>query len=134
MNETVLNKKMYKNLAFYNNRYHLYTECVKNATDSNDNIRCEFIKGRLSNVHAKITSNVNELLILLNNNKSIGNTSEMLRDKILNNNYLREKLQKELDGLYVSEERGKPYDFAIESGLLWILLTTTCIYFVIVKL
>lgn len=134
LDETLKDKSMFKNLAFYNNRYHLYTECVKHAIDSNDHLRCDFIKGRLSNMHKKIGLSVHDLLFILNNNKSVGHNGEFLSKTVMDNMILRKNLQNELDGLYVNEESGKPYNFAIESGILWILLTTTCVYFVIVKL
>jgi hypothetical protein len=80
---------------------------------------------------------MNKRLELLNNNKIIsGATNDIdIVKRIEQNNKLRAKLQTELDNLYLDKKQIMRHnDTDIESGLLWIFLTTSCLYFILVKL
>lgn len=134
MVEAILNKQFYSNLASYNNKYHLYSKCLKKGKP--ERYECKNIRQDLNRAYDTVESTVNKLLIKLNNDKPIERKidREFINAKIASNTKLRLQLQRELDNLYINKGRSGKYDFATESGLLWIVLTTSCIYFIMVKL
>jgi hypothetical protein len=110
-----MNEKLYSKLASYNEKYHLYTSnCTLNKGKSID---CKRQTAELDMEYEEVKNNIESLLGLLNNNMSTQRTGNNIdvKKKIQLNNDLRIKLQN-------------------ESGLLWIFLTTSCIYLVLFKL
>jgi predicted RNA-binding protein len=128
----LINRQLYSKLAEFNNKYHLYSKCLKEGND------CKSNGADLEVVYENVKTDMDSLLRVLNNNKTIsGNIKDIDIDKkIEDNNKLRIKLQNDLDSLLLSKDLNlKPNtNYAIESGLLWITLTTVCIYYIIVKL
>jgi predicted RNA-binding protein len=99
---------------------------------------CESDRADLEIVYENVKTNMDSLLIVLNNNKTInGNIKNIDIDKkIEENNKIRIELQNDLESLLLSKDLNlkSNTNYSIESGLLWITLTTVCIYYVIVKL
>ena len=128
-----MNKQIYTKLASYNNKYHLYTSNCKNRISNT----CKEEGDILDFEYQALEHDMNKLLELLNNNKIISGTTNDIDivKRIEENNKLRAKLQTELDNLYLDKKQIIRHDdFEIESGLLWIFLTTFCLYFILVKL
>jgi ATP-dependent Lon protease len=128
-----MNKQIYTKLASYNNKYHLFTSNCKDRISNT----CKDEGDILDFEYQALEHDMNKLLELLNNNKIISGTNNDIDivKRIEENNQLRAKLQTELDNLYLDKNQIIRHDDSeIESGLLWIFLTTFCIYFILVKL
>jgi hypothetical protein len=128
-----MNKQIYTKLASYNNNYHLHTSNCKDRISKS----CKQESDILDIEYQSLEGDMNKLLELLNNNKIIsGATNDIdIVKRIEQNNKLRAKLQTELDNLYLDKKQIMRHnDTDIESGLLWIFLTTSCLYFILVKL
>ena len=124
-----MNEKLYTKLASYNEKYHLHSSnCTINKGKSID---CKRQTAELDIEHEEIKNSIQSLLVLL---KGVSGNNIDVKKKILENNELRIKLQNDLDKLYFDKSQNNRHDIAIESGLLWIFLTTTCIYLVLFKL
>ena len=120
-------------MTSYNNKYHLYTSNCKDRISNT----CKEEGDILDFEYQALEHGMNKLLELLNNNKIISGTNNDIdiAKRIEENNKLRAKLQTELDNLYLDKKQIIRHDdFEIESGLLWIFLTTFCLYFILVKL
>jgi hypothetical protein len=83
--------------------------------------------------YEEVKNSIESLLGLLNDNNHMSSKTD-IKKKIQQNNELRFKLQNDLDKLYYDKSQNNRHDIAIESGLLWIFLTTSCIYLVLFKL
>lgn len=129
-----MNREVYTKLASYNNNYHLHsTNCV--SGDNNDKCKQEGVNLEIE--YQALEYDMNKLLQLLNNNKIISSTNNNNIDiakKIEQNNILRAKLQTQIDNLYLDKKQIIRPELMIESGLLWVLLTTSCVYYILVKL
>ena len=124
-----MNRTLYTKLSMFNNNFHLYSEYLNNK-NKNKKVRRTKSAG-LPGFDSDMTNE----LILLNENKTI--KSEVnIRDKIKKNNKkLRLKLKSELEKLHINVMNSyEDHNLGIESGLLWITLTTSCILYVIIKL
>jgi hypothetical protein len=84
--------------------------------------------------YEEVKNNIESLLGLLKDNNTHRSGNIDVKKKIQLNNDLRIKLQNDLDKLYFDKSQNNRHDIAIESGLLWIFLTTSCIYLVLFKL
>lgn len=130
-NENLLfstNRTLYTKLSLFNDNFHLYSNYLKKKKSKN--VR----RNDLVALPDSETNTANKL-ILLNENKT--NQLEVnIRDKIKKkNNKLRLKLKSELEKLHINVMNSyEDHNLEIESGLLWITLTTSCILFVIIKL
>ena len=128
----LINRQLYSRLAEFNNKYHLYSKCLKQGID------CQSKATDLEVVYENVKTDMNTLLTILNNNKTINvNIKNIDIDKKIDeNNKLRLKLQNDLDSLLLSKDLNIKSDtnYGIESGMLWIALTTICIYYIMVKL
>jgi hypothetical protein len=131
-NNDNMNKKLYARLSEFNDKYHLYSKCLKtNAKKGN----CK--RGDLEGAYENVKQDMNDMLTILNNNKTMSRNKDItISDQILDNIKLRMKLEKDLEKLHISNDLNlsKERDFAVESGLLWITLTTVCVFFILVKL
>ena len=127
-----MNEELYSKLSWYNDKYHLYSsKCTVNKGNS---IACKRQTAELDIDYKDVKNTMKSLLELLNNNNRLSSSKIDVKQKIKQNNDLRIKLQKDLDKLYVNKSQNNRHDIAIESGLLWIFLTTSCIYLVLFKL
>jgi hypothetical protein len=84
--------------------------------------------------YEEVINSIKSLLGLIKDNNNLSSNKIDVKQKIQQNNDLRIKLQNDLDKLYFDKSQNNRHDIAIESGLLWIFLTTTCIYLVLFKL
>jgi hypothetical protein len=127
-----MNEKLYTKLASYNEKYHLYSsKCTLNKGKSID---CKRQTAELDMEYEEVKNNIESLLGLLKDNNTHRSGNIDVKKKIQLNNDLRIKLQNDLDKLYFDKSQNNRHDIAIESGLLWIFLTTSCIYLVLFKL
>jgi hypothetical protein len=127
----LMNENLYSKLASYNEKYHLYSSnCTVNRGDSID---CKRQTAELNMKYEEVKNSIESLLGLLNDNNHMSSKTD-IKKKIQQNNELRFKLQNDLDKLYYDKSQNNRHDIAIESGLLWIFLTTSCIYLVLFKL
>jgi hypothetical protein len=127
----LMNENLYSKLASYNEKYHLYSSnCTVNGGDSID---CKRQTAELNMKYEEVKNSIESLLGLLNDNNHMSSKTD-IKKKIQQNNELRFKLQNDLDKLYYDKSQNNRHDIAIESGLLWIFLTTSCIYLVLFKL
>ena len=127
-----MNEELYSKLAWYNDKYHLYSsKCTVNKGNS---IGCKRQIDELDKDYKDVNNTLKSLLELLNNNNRLSSNKIDVKQKIKQNNDLRIKLQNDLDKLYVDKSQNNRHDIAIESGLLWIVLTTSCVYLVLFKL
>lgn len=126
------NEKLYTKLASYNQKYHLYSsKCTVNKGNSID---CKRQTAELDMEYEEVINSIKSLLGLIKDNNNFSSNKIDVKQKIQQNNDLRIKLQNDLDKLYFDKSQNNRHDIAIESGLLWIFLTTTCIYLVLFKL
>jgi hypothetical protein len=126
------NEKLYTKLASYNEKYHLYSSnCTVNKSNSID---CKRQTAELDMEYEEVINSIKSLLGLIKDNNNLSSNKIDVIQKIQQNNDLRIKLQNDLDKLYFDKSQNNRHDIAIESGLLWIFLTTTCIYLVLFKL
>ncbi len=127
-----MNELLYTKLASYNEKYHLHSSnCTINKSSSID---CKRQTAELDMEYEEVKNSIESLLDVLNNNMSRNPDKIDVKQKIQQNNDLRLKLQNDLDKLYFDKSQNNRHDIAIESGLLWIFLTTSCIYLVLFKL
>jgi hypothetical protein len=123
-----MDRTLYTKLSPFNNNFHLYSEYLNNGGKKK--------KTRTKSAELPgFDSNTTNDLIILNRRKTI--KSEVnIRDKIIKkNNKLRLKLNRELEKLHINIMNSyEDHNLEIESGLLWITLTTSCILYVIIKL
>jgi hypothetical protein len=127
----LMNENLYSKLASYNEEYHLYSSnCTVNRGNSID---CKRQTAELNMKYEEVKNSIESLLGLLNDNNHMSSKTD-IKKKIQQNNELRFKLQNDLDKLYYDKSQNNRHDIAIESGLLWIFLTTSCIYLVLFKL
>lgn len=127
-----LNEQLYTKLASYNDKYHLYsTNCNANKERTENCVEQQKI---IDNEYSEVKNDIEGLLQLLKNSENGMSRDVDFRKKINQNNELRIKLQNDLDQLYFDKTQNNRHDIDIEAGLLWILLTTSCIYFVLFKL
>lgn len=125
----LMNQQLYTKLATFNTKYHLYSECLK----KNNYLNCPINGIDLEKAYIDVRNDINKLITILNNNKTINGAGIDVENKIKENNELRMKLQNDLDQLQFNKSTYSTPDFAIEAGLLWIFLATTCIYFILVQ-
>lgn len=129
-NDTLLfskNRTLYTKLSLFNNNFHLYSEYPNNKK-RNKKVRTN--SAGLPGFDSDTTK-----LIRLNEDKTIKSEVNN-RDKIKKkNDKLRLKLKGELEKLHINVTNSyEDHNLEIESGLLWITLTTSCILYVIIKL
>lgn len=122
-----MDRTLYTKLSPFNNNFHLYSEYLNNEKKKK-------VRTKSSGLPVFDSDTTNEL-ILLNKNKT-KKSKVNVRDKIKNKNKkLRLKLKSELEKLHVNVMNSyEDHNLEIESGLLWITLTTSCILYVIIKL
>ncbi len=127
-----LNEELYTKLSSYNEKYHLYSSnCTINKGNSID---CRRLTTELDVEYEEVENSIKSLLGLLSNNSSSTSSNIDVKKKMQQNNELRTKLQNDLDKLYFDKSQNNRHNMNIESGLLWVFLTTTCIYLVLFKL
>jgi hypothetical protein len=122
----------YDSLTLYNTAHEKYLQCL-----STDNVDCSQDYLELNNSYQDLSNNLSKLYLTLNS---------MPREKIVDikkmfdeNNVIRSELETKLQDLYgmknmTSNDSFMNTNLSISANLVWTILATTFLYYIIVKL